>query len=99
MTFPGFAEEHGANFAAGAESFFGEAHAFDADGAGFSRKSAAKGDAESFEPAIVAAGEESRTGRSGGCAAVGRADGFGGYGHAEWRVARLEEGRSNEAMK
>jgi len=72
MAFAGFAEEDGFYAAGGAESFFDEAGAFDADGTVFGGKTAAESDAELLEPAIVAAGEE-----------VGRGGGFGRGRH--WR--------------
>src|SRR5580704_17280235 len=99
MSLAGFAKEHGDDFTAGAKGFFSEAHAFDADGSGFSGKSAAEGDAESFKPAIVAAGEEGGRGRSGGRAGIGRAGGVGWCGHAEWRVARLGETEADDVRK
>ena len=58
VAFAGFAEEDGFDGTAGFEGFFDEAKAFDADAAGFGLQAAAKGDAELFEPAVVAAGEE-----------------------------------------
>ena len=78
MAFAGFAEEDGFDGAARAESFFDEAHAFDADGSGFGRQASAKRQAKLFEPAIVAAGEDAgRGGRR-----VRRASrGFAGCGH------------------
>jgi hypothetical protein len=68
MAFAGFAEEDSFDAAAGAKGFFDEADAFDADGAGFRGKATAQGHAEFLEPAIVAAGEDSRRGcgRAGG---------------------------------
>ena len=72
VAFAGFAEEDGFDAAGGAESFFDEARAFDADGAVFGGKSAAESDAELLEPAVFAAGEEVRGG-----------GGFGRRGH--WR--------------
>ena len=76
MTLAGFAEEYCFDAAAGAKRFFDEANAFDANGAGFRGKTAAECHAEFFEPAIVAAGEDS--GR--GCARCG-ASGFAGGSH------------------
>ncbi len=58
----GFGEEDGLDAAARAESFFDEADAFDADGAGFRGQATAKRHAEVLEPAIVAAGQDSRSG-------------------------------------
>ncbi len=72
MAFAGFAEKDGFDAAGGAESFFDEAGAFDADGTVFGGKTAAESDAELFEPAVVAAGEE-----------IGGGGGFGRGGH--WR--------------
>src|SRR5690348_4567743 len=59
----GFAEEHGLNGAAGAQSFFDKARPLHSHEAGFRRQSAAKRHAELLEPAIVAAGEERRFAR------------------------------------
>lgn len=53
----GFAEEDGLDAAAGMESLFDEADAFDADRAGFGGQAAAEGHAKGLEPAIVAARE------------------------------------------
>jgi hypothetical protein len=58
MAASGFGKENGSDAAAGRESFFGEADAFDADGAGFGGKAAAEGDAKFLEPAILAAGDD-----------------------------------------
>ncbi len=58
VAFAGFAEENGCDAAGGAESFFDEARAFDADGTVFRGKAAAESDAELLEPAVFAAGEE-----------------------------------------
>jgi len=58
VAFARFAEEDGFDAAGGAESFFNEARAFDADGAVFGGKAAAEGDAELLEPAVIPAGEE-----------------------------------------
>jgi hypothetical protein len=60
VAFAGFAEEDGTDGASGAESFFHEADTFDADGARFGGKAATQRHAKFLEPAIVAAGEESR---------------------------------------
>jgi hypothetical protein len=60
VAFAGFAEENGADGRGGAESFFDEAGAFYADGAGFGGESAAEGDAEFLEPTIVTAGDDAR---------------------------------------
>lgn len=76
VAFAGLAEEDRFDAAAGTKRFFDEADAFDANGAGFRGKTAAERHAEFFEPAIVAAGEDS--GR--GCARCG-ASGFAGGGH------------------
>jgi hypothetical protein len=70
MAFAGFAEEDGFDAAGGAESFFDEADAFDADGTVFGGEAAAESDAELLEPTVVAAGEE-----------VGGGGGFGRGGH------------------
>jgi len=70
MAFAGFAEEDGLDAAGGAESFFDEACAFDADGTVFGGKAAAESDAKLLEPAVVAAGEEVR--RDGGGFGSGR---------------------------
>jgi len=56
VAFPGFAEEDGFDAAGGAEGFFDEAGAFDANGTVFGGKTAAEGHAELFEPAVFAAG-------------------------------------------
>lgn len=58
MAGTGFAEKYGADRACGAEGFFDEARAFDADGAGFGGKSAAESHAELLEPFVVARGDE-----------------------------------------
>jgi hypothetical protein len=71
MAFAGFRQEHGFDAAAGAECFFGEADAFDTDAAGFGGKSAAKSDAELFQPAIIAASD----------GPGGRGPGFAGSRH------------------
>lgn len=76
MAFAGLAEEDCFDAAAGAKRFFDEADAFDADGAGLRGKTAAERHAEFFEPAIVAAGEDSGH----GCARCGTS-GFAGGGH------------------
>jgi len=60
-----FGEKNGFDAAARRESFFGEADAFDADGAGFGGEAAAQGDAKFLEPAIFAAGDDSVRGASG----------------------------------
>ena len=57
VAFAGFAEEDGLDRAAGAQRFFDQADAFDADAAGFGGQAAAQGDAKFLEPAIVAAGD------------------------------------------
>src|SRR5579859_3135606 len=59
MAFAGLAEENGIDAATGVKSFFDESDAFDANGAGFCGKPAAKRHAEFFEPAVVPAGEDS----------------------------------------
>jgi hypothetical protein len=79
MAFAGFAEEDGCDAAGGAESFFDEARAFDADGTLIGGKAAAESDAELLEPAIVAAGKE-----------VGGSGGFGRSGH--WRKVSKNAG-------
>jgi len=76
VAFAGLTEEDRFDATAGTKRFFDEADAFDADGAGFRGKTAAERHAEFFEPAIVAAGEDS--GR--GCARCG-ASGFAGGSH------------------
>ena len=82
VAFAGFAEEDGFDAAGGAESFFNEARAFDADGAVFRGKAAAEGDAKLLEPAVFAAGEE-----------VGGIGGFGRRGH--WRkVSKFAGGKA-----
>src|SRR5580693_2289141 len=82
MALAGFTEKHGFDAAAGAKCFLDEAHAFDADGAGFRWQAAPKRHAKSLEPAIVAAGQNSgRTG--GGTGSV--AGGFAGGGHGSER--------------
>src|SRR6266851_6992875 len=58
MTFAGFAEEHGLNAATGAQRFFDEPDALNADETVFRRQAPAQSHAELLEPAIVAAGEE-----------------------------------------
>ena len=72
VAFSGFAEEDGFDAAAGFEGLYDEAKTFDADAAGFGLQAAAKGDAELFKPAVVAASEK------------GVRRGFGGRGH--WRA-------------
>jgi len=72
VAFAGFAEEDGGDAAGGAESFFDEARAFDADRAIFCGQAAAESDAEVLKPAVVAAGEK-----------VGGVGGFVRRGH--WR--------------
>src|SRR5260370_27952144 len=54
MAFPGFAEEHGLNAAAGTQCFFDEAHTLDADEAPFGWQAATRSDTKLLEPAIVA---------------------------------------------
>jgi hypothetical protein len=62
MTFAGFAEKDRFDGATGAQGLFDEADAFDADGAGFRGQASAERQAEFFEPAILAAGEDSGRG-------------------------------------
>jgi hypothetical protein len=83
VAFAGFAEEDGFDAADGAESFFNEARAFDADGAVFGGKAAAESDAKLLEPAVLAAGEE-----------VGGVGGFGRRGH--WRKISKSAGGGEE---
>jgi hypothetical protein len=83
VAFAGFAEENGFDAAGGAESFFNEARAFDADGAVFRGKAATEGDAKLLEPAVFAAGEE-----------VGGGGGFGRRGH--WRKVSKSGGEGEE---
>ena len=78
MAVAGFAEEHCLDAAAGAKRFFDEADAFDADGAGFCWQAAPERHSELFEPAVVAAGQDSGS----GCGRAGSvACGFAGGGH------------------
>ena len=78
VAFAGFAEEDCLDGAAGAQGFFDQADAFDADRAGLRGQAAAERHAELFEPAIVAASEDS--GRCFRC--VGSvAGGFARSGH------------------
>jgi len=58
MALAGFAEKYGLNAAPGAQRFFDEPHAFDADEAVFRGQAAAESHTELLEPSIVAAGEE-----------------------------------------
>ncbi len=58
MALAGFAEEHGLDAAAGTQRFFDEPDAFNADESVLCGQAAAESQAELFEPAIVAAGEE-----------------------------------------
>ena len=87
MALTGFAEEDGLNGAAGPQSFFDQAGAFDADEAGFGGQAAAKRHAELFQPAVVAARKEPRN--PGGFGAAG---GFSGCSHhSEGNKFSLEE--------
>jgi len=83
VAFAGFAEEDGLNAAGGAESFFDEACAFDADRTVFGGKAAAESDAKLLEPAVVAAGKE--VGGDGG--------GFGSRGHCR-KVSKSAGGKA-----
>jgi hypothetical protein len=76
VAFAGFAEEYGFDAAAGAKRFFDQAHAFNAHGAGLRGQTAAQRHAKHFEPAIVAAGQDS--GRGSRCSV---ASGLAGGGH------------------
>lgn len=90
MAAAGFGEENGSDAAAGRESFFSEADAFDAYGTGFGRQTAAEGDAKFLEPAILAAGDDGVRGARG--FAGGRHDGEGSKFEREWGVlAGMEE--------
>jgi len=81
VAFAGFTEENSFDAAGGAEGFFDEAGAFNADGTVFGGKAAAQGDAELLEPAVFAAGEE-----------VGGDGWFGRRGH--WRkVSKFAGGK------
>lgn len=68
MALAGFAEEHCFDPAPGAERFFDEADAFDADRARFRGQAAAKRQAELFQPAVVAARQHSWRGSAGSAA-------------------------------
>src|SRR5260370_26030499 len=65
MAFAGFAEEHGLNAATGAQRFFDEPDALNADETVFRRQAPAQSHAELLEPATVAAGEEPEAIRGG----------------------------------
>jgi len=58
MTAAGFGKENSFDAAARSQGFFGEADAFDADGARFGGKAAAQRDAKFLEPAIFAARDD-----------------------------------------
>lgn len=78
VAFAGFAEKDRLDGAAGAQGFFDQADAFDADRAGLRGQAAAERHAELFEPAIVAAGEDAGC----GCTRAGSvASGFARSGH------------------
>lgn len=77
MALAGFTEKDGFDAASGAESFFDEADAFDAYGAGFGGQAATQRHAKEFEPAIVAASERAVGGRG-----ASGTRGFGGRRHA-----------------
>jgi hypothetical protein len=78
VAFAGLAKEDCFNGAAGAQGLFDKANALDADGARFRGQTAAERQAELFEPAIVAAGED--PGR--GCTRAGIVSGgFAWSGH------------------
>jgi hypothetical protein len=57
MALARFAEEHSPDGASGAQRFFHEADAFNADEAGLRGQSAAQGETKFFEPTVVAAGD------------------------------------------
>jgi hypothetical protein len=57
MAFAGFAEEHGMDVASGAQRFFDEPGAFDADESILRGEPTAKSHTELLEPAIITAGE------------------------------------------
>lgn len=78
MAFAGFAEEHGADGAGGAEGFFDEPRTFDTNGARFGRKAAAKSYAKFLEPFVFAGGDD-RGMRRGLARRTGRV-GSGGHG-------------------
>ena len=84
MALAGFAEEHGFDRAAGTQRFFHQAHAFDADEAGFGRQSAAQRETKFLEPTIVAAADH---GRSAGSSRG--ASGFNRRCHSKGSVANF----------
>src|SRR5712671_236993 len=84
MALAGFAEQHRFNGTGGAQRFFDQAHAFDADETGLGRQSAFQRKAKFLEPAIVAAGDRGRRdGSSRG------ASGFARCSHHKGSVANL----------
>ena len=87
MAFAGFAEQDGFDAAGGAQGFFDEAGAFDANGTVFGGKAAAEGHAELLEPAVFATAEE--VGRVCRTRAAG---GFGSSGHCG-EVSKFAGGR------
>jgi len=98
MAFAGFAEEDGFDAAGGAESFFDEAGAFDADGTVFGGETATESDAELLEPAIGAAGEEVGGGGGFGCGRHWRKGSKCRGGNAIGaRVTKLEKRKSKRS--
>jgi hypothetical protein len=87
VAFAGFAEEYGFDAAAGAECFFDEADAFDANRTGFGGQTTAQGHAKFLEPAVVAAGEDSRRGWS---RRVAGGFAWGGHGRQGNKFTRQE---------
>jgi hypothetical protein len=90
MAFAGFTEEDRFDAAARAKRFFNEAHAFNTNRARLRGKATTERHAEGFEPAIVAAGQDTWRG-----AASSASGGFSGSGH-QWernKFRRLEANR------
>src|SRR5712671_1150143 len=84
MPLAAFAEQYRFNRTGGAQSFFDQAHAFDADETGLRRQSAFQREAKFLEPAIVAASDRGRRdGSSRG------ASGFARCSHHKGSVANL----------
>src|SRR5882762_8736224 len=94
MALAGFAEEHRFDGAAGAQRFFDQAHAFDADEAGLRRQSAFQREAKFLEPAIIAASDRGRRdGSSRG------ASGFARCSHHKGSVTNLSASRLISAIR
>src|SRR5882762_3868223 len=94
MALAGFAEEHRFDGAAGAQRFFDQAHAFDADETGLRRQSAFQREAKFLEPAIVAASDRGRRdGSSRG------ASGFARCSHHKGSVTNLAALRLISAIR